>query len=89
MNQAVRRRSLTAEARVLSYVTSMRFVVDIVAFGQDFLEYFGFLLSLPFHQRSTLIFIYVSLFLEGQTNEARKCSKKCFGNREEFDIKLL
>jgi hypothetical protein len=52
MSQAVIRRPLAAETRVRSRVLHVGFVVDKVALGQVFSEYFGFLLSIPFHRCS-------------------------------------
>jgi hypothetical protein len=55
----------------------VRFVVDKVALGHVSLEYFCFPLSVSFHQRSTLIFIYMLLFQKDvQTGEAWEPSKK-------------
>ena len=47
----------------------MRFVGK-VALDRFFSEYFGFTLSVSFHQCSILIFIYTFLLPEGQMDEA-------------------
>jgi hypothetical protein len=39
-------------------LVNMRFVMDEVAIGEDFSEYLDFPMSISFHQRSILIFIY-------------------------------
>jgi hypothetical protein len=61
MAQAVSRRPLTAETWVRSQATlgHVRFVVDKVALGRVLLPAGQFPLSVPFHQRSTLSFIYM------------------------------
>jgi hypothetical protein len=48
--QAVSRWLPTAAARVRAQVWQMGFVVDKVALGQVFSEYFGFLCQSSFHQ---------------------------------------
>jgi hypothetical protein len=48
----------------------MIFMVDKVAVGRLFLEYFGFSLSVSFHRCFILIFIYMLLLPEEQTDEA-------------------
>jgi hypothetical protein len=52
----------------------MRFVGK-VALDRFFSEYFGFTLSVSFHQCSILIFIYTFLLPEGQMDEAWEPSK--------------
>jgi len=49
-------------------------MVDKGALVRGFSEYFGFTLSVSFHQRSLLTFIY-TLLPEGQMGEARKFPK--------------
>jgi hypothetical protein len=49
MSQVFNRRPLTAKARVRAHVG---FVVDKLALGQVFSEFFGFPLSVSFHRRS-------------------------------------
>jgi len=45
----------------------VRFVVDKVSRGRDFSEYFGFLLSVSFHQCSIIIIIFRTI-LSRKTN---------------------
>jgi hypothetical protein len=53
MTQVVSRRSLTAEDRVRSWVNPcVGFVVEKVALGQVFSEFFGFPLSISFRRGS-------------------------------------
>ena len=53
------------------------FVVGKVILGQGFFsQYFGFLLSISFHQCSIPIFIFILLFSEGQAGEALEPSNK-------------
>jgi hypothetical protein len=67
-------------------------VVEKMALGGTFFsEYFGFRLSVSFHQCSILIFIYMLPLPEGQTGETwepykNQCS---IGNRVEFDRKVF
>lgn len=59
-------------AGVYSGLDHARFVVDKVAFGQDFLCTLRFPLSLPFHQCLTLVFIlYTSLIRRTSWRELR------------------
>ena len=53
----------------------VRYVVDKVALGQIFSEYFGFPLSVPFNQCFILIFMYMLLLRERQRGEALEHSK--------------
>jgi hypothetical protein len=71
MAQAVSRRPLTAEIRVRSQAIPghVSFMVGTVALGQFFIPVLQFPLSVPFHKRSTLIFIY-TLLLPGQMGTA-------------------
>jgi hypothetical protein len=69
MVQAVNRGSPIAKARDRHWTVNVRFVVDEVALGQEFLRVIRFLPSIPLHQNSTL-FIYKLLLPEGQTGEA-------------------
>jgi len=76
MVQTVRRRPLTAEARL-----RCQFPRDLwwtkLGLGQVFSsKYFGFPMSVSFHQCSLLVFIYTLLLSEGQTGEAWEPSKK-------------
>jgi hypothetical protein len=48
--QAVSRRLSTAAARIRAGSVHVEFVVDKVALGQVFSEYFGFPCNFPFHQ---------------------------------------
>jgi hypothetical protein len=56
-----------------------------------FLYVFPFSPVVSFHQRSTLIFIYMLLLPQGQSGEACKPSKKqrSFGNRGQLDEKSV
>jgi hypothetical protein len=58
------------------------FVVDKGAVGQVFLPVLLFPLSVSFHQRSTLIFNYMLLLPEGQTDAAWEPSNKTMLFRE-------
>jgi hypothetical protein len=54
----------------------VRFVVKKVALDWFFSKYFGFPVSLSFHQCCILIFIYTLLLPEGKMGEAWVTSKK-------------
>ena len=66
----------------------VRFMVDEVAMGQYFYEYFRFPLSVTF---SVLISIHMMLLPDGQTGEDWELTNKqcCFGNRREFDRNIF
>jgi hypothetical protein len=69
----------------------VRFFIDKLTLCQVFLSAFLFPLSVPFHQCSTLIFIYMLLLPEEQVGQAWELSKKqrCFGNRGATIVTLI
>jgi len=92
MGHAACRRTGTTESRVRPpRSVHVRFVVDVVVFGQDFLRIRRFC---PFSYHSLndpYIFIYTFLFQEGQTDEAWDPAKKrcSFRRRLALNIKVL
>ena len=69
----------------------MRYFMDKLTLWQGFLPAILFPLPVPFHQCSTLIFIYMLLLPEGQKCQAWELSKKqlCFGNRGAMIVTLI
>jgi len=67
---------LAAETRVQTQVSSCEVCGGRSATGISFPRVFPFPLSVPFHQRSTLIFTYILLLPERQKGEAWEPSKK-------------
>jgi len=90
MNQAARRRPVTAETRVLSQVTSMRVVLDKVALGQDFLLSTS-VFSCHYHSTNAphSASSTYSCYWKDKRTKPGNLLEKCFRNREEFDTKLL
>jgi hypothetical protein len=78
MVRAVSRCPLTAEAQARSQDSPYQTCDGPSGTGTGFLPVLQFspVSSLPFHQRSTPIFIYMLLLPDGQMNEVWKPSKK-------------
>jgi hypothetical protein len=67
-------RSATLETGFSSQVR-VKFVVDSVALGQVFFQYVCFPLSVSSHQRSILIYIFILLPSEEETDKTGICTK--------------
>ena len=68
MAEAVSRRPLTPQARVLSLISPRDICGGHSSCGTGFSPT-GFPLSVSFHQCSTIVFVYMLLLPEGQTGE--------------------
>jgi hypothetical protein len=90
MSLAVSHRPVTSNAVAANPAQPMgKFVVDKVTLGQELLCYFDFLL-ISFYLCSELIFIYVLILPEEQTDEDWKTFQKTklFWKSRELDIKF-
>ena len=92
MVQAVSRRPVTVEVRVRSQASPCRICGGQSGTGTSFSSsILGFCPVISYHQFSTLIFSYMLLLPEGQTDEFCKPFKKqcSFRNRREFGRNCL
>jgi hypothetical protein len=89
MAKEVSRRPFNAEARGRFQASPC--MVGIVARARVFTDDFGFRLSASFHQCSILIFIFMFVLREGQTDEVWESPEKqyCFGSRAESGGRVL